>query len=151
MAFRNGSRSSRPLRRFRPWRVISWARSDPSISIVASLTAEMRSRPPRVLAIGYDVARVDAGDGPERRRRLRDLVDSFHVVPRRMSARGEVRRDRLRLAELLRLPVHELDHPELRLAVEDWAAVPFVGLRAGHDHVGDRRAGELVRDVALFV
>src|SRR3989454_501226 len=68
-----------------------------------------------------------------------------------MSARGEVRRNRLGFAEFLGLPFHELDHPELRLAVEDRAAVPFVRLRAGHDDVRDRRAGELVRDVALFV
>src|SRR3989441_4136594 len=104
-----------------------------------------------LLHVELHVERLDAGDGPERRRRLRDLVDSFHVVPRRMAARGEVRRNRLRLAELLRLPVHELDHPELRLAVEDRSAVSLMRLRTGHDHVGDRRAGELVRDVALFV
>src|SRR3989475_12647321 len=68
-----------------------------------------------------------------------------------MSARGEVRRDRLRLAELLRLPVDELNHPELRLAVEDRAPIPLVRLRSRYDDVRDRRAGELVCDVALFV
>src|SRR6266571_5041795 len=242
IGFRNGRRSSRPMRRLRPCKVISWARSEPSISIVASLTAEIKSRPPRVFAISYSVStigavrswratirssgvimpvsrtnglasrffeskekistfpgkknfrpsvlsvalntpyslcmskmrteptsferipahtslfridlhveRFDARDRAQRRGRVRDFVDPLHVVPRCMSARGEVRRDRLRLAELLRLPVHELDHPEFRLAVEDRASIPLVRLRARHDHVGDRRAGELVRDVALLV
>src|SRR5437667_9618669 len=68
-----------------------------------------------------------------------------------MSARGEVRRDRLRLAELLRLPVHQLDHSEFRLAVEDRASIAFVRLRPRHDHVRDRRTRELVRDIALLV
>src|SRR6266571_2981503 len=104
-----------------------------------------------LLHVELDMERFDAGDRAERRRGVRDFVDPLHVVPRRMSARGEVRRDRLGFAELLRLPIHELDHPELRLAVEDWAAVSLVRLRAGHNHVGDRRARELVCNVALFV
>src|SRR5256712_12944115 len=104
-----------------------------------------------LLHVELHVERLDAGDGAERRRRVRDFVDPLHVVPRRMSTRGKVRRNRLRLAEPLRLPVHELDHSELRLAVADPAALPFLGLRSRHDHVGNRRAGELVCDVALFV
>src|SRR5437879_8638088 len=75
-----------------------------------------------LLHVELHVKRLDAGDGPERRRRLRDLVDSFHVVPRRMAARGEVWRNRLRVAELLRLTVHERDHSELRTATEDDSA-----------------------------
>src|SRR5207245_10642598 len=55
------------------------------------------------------------------------------------------------LRELFRRPVPELEQPEFRLAIEDRAAVPFVRLRAGHDHVRDRRTGELICDVALFV
>jgi len=51
----------------------------------------------------------------------------------------------------LRLPVHELDHPELRLAVEDGTAISLVRLRPRHDHVRDRGTRELVRDVALLV
>src|SRR5438876_6951989 len=95
--------------------------------------------------------RFHAGDGAQRRGRIRHFVNAFHVVPGRMSACGEVRRYCLGLAELLRLPVYELDHPEFRLAVENRAAVPVVRLRPRHDHVRDRRTRELVRDVALLI
>src|SRR5437660_2424094 len=95
--------------------------------------------------------RLDSRDRPQGRGRVRDLVDPFHIGAGRVAARGEVRRDRLRLAQLLRLPVHELDHPEFRLAVEDGTSIPLVRLRPRHDHVRDRGTRELVRDVALLV
>src|SRR5207245_9520606 len=104
-----------------------------------------------LLHVELHVERFDARDRAQRGGRVRDFVDPFHVVARRMSARGEIRRDRLRLAELLRLPVHELDHPEFRLAVEDRASITLVRLRSRHDDVRNRRTRELVRDVALFV
>src|SRR5205807_8036674 len=94
---------------------------------------------------------LDARDRAQGRGRVRDLVDPFHVGPGRVAACGEVGWDRLRLAQLLRLSVHELDHPELRLAVEDGTAVSLVRLRPGDDHVRHRGTRQLVRDVALLV
>src|SRR6266568_5029637 len=104
-----------------------------------------------LLHVQLHIEGLDARDRPEGRGCLRDLVDPLDVLPDGVAAHGEIRRDRLRLAQLLGLPVDELDHPELRLAVKDRPAIPFVGLRSRHDHVADRRAGELVRDVARFV
>src|SRR6266540_1939350 len=161
VSLRKGSRSNRPIRRFRPCRDISWARSDPRSSIEASLMVEISARPgpaedgevllDELLHGQLHIEGLDARDRPEGRGCLRDLVDPLDVLPDGVAAHGEIRRDRLRLAQLLGLPVDELNHPKLRLAVEDRPAVPFVGLRSRHDHVVDRRAGELVRDVARFV
>src|SRR6266513_4394178 len=95
--------------------------------------------------------RLDPRDRPQGRRRVHDLVDPFHIGPGRVAACGELRRDSLRIAQLLRPPVHELDHAEPRLAVEDGTAVTLVRLRPRHDHVRDRGTRELVRDVALLV
>src|SRR5467141_4412028 len=105
----------------------------------------------QLLHVQLYMERLDSRDRPERGGRVGDLVDPFHVGSGRVAARGKVRRDRLRLAQLLRLPIDELDHPEFRLAVEDRTAVSLVRLRSRHDHVRDRRARELVRDVALLV
>src|SRR5256885_15197556 len=60
VSFKNGRRSSRPIRRLRPWRDISWARSAPSTSIEASFTVEMRSPPARPFAISYNVSTIGA-------------------------------------------------------------------------------------------
>src|SRR5437660_1879875 len=105
----------------------------------------------QLLHVQLYVERLDARDRAERGGRVRDLVDPFHIGPGRVATCGEVRRDRLRLTQLLRLTVHELDHPELRLAVEDGASIPLVRLQPRRDHVRDRGTRELVRDVALLV
>src|SRR5256885_8916847 len=103
------------------------------------------------LHVQLHVERLDSGDRAQRGGRVRDFVDSLHICAGRVSTGGEVRRDRLWLAQLLRLPVHELNHPEFRFAVENGTPVSFVRLRPRNDHVRDRRARELVGDVALLV
>ena len=97
------------------------------------------------------VERLDARDRAQGRGGLGDLVDALDVLPGRVATRREVRRDRLRLAQLLRVSLDELDHPELCLGIEDRAAVAFVGLRSRHHDIADGGAGELVRDIVRLV